>query len=434
MTLGRPGVLLAGRYRLDRPMSDTDAVERWQGYDQRLARAVAVRLDPAPAADDAAWDGRGGGGSGWGGGAAQNGPAAVQTVLARLNHPGVAAVYDVGTTESLGGRPVGYAISEWAEGRTLGQVMASGPQPWPRTADWGRQIAGALAALHSVGIVHGALGPNSVVIHDDRQVKILDAEMGTVPAAPASGDTADTAVLTVPAVPPGSAQDVWALGALVWEATVGNAPLPGLGGLNQRPLTQVGAPTEFTALLMDLLAEDPAARPTAAAAERRFVPLAAAADRVGDAPTGTVSDLTPTALIEPQTEEEKRRRGLWIGLLLLLAALGVGVGLLVANLGNTDTTTPVVPTATTTVSPGKVTLPSGTAAGSSAASQAPISSAAPVTSAAPSTATTSQAPTSAAPSQSSAPASSASPSTGGSADASSSGEPPTSGTAPAAAN
>src|SRR6202011_2915139 len=169
MTLGRPGDLLAARYRLDRPMGSTGTAqlgvtEHWQAYDERLARSVTVRLTEAVAETPPP-------------GSAQ----AMLTSLAQLNHPGVAAVYDVGITDELGGIPVAYGISEWTQGRTLWQIMASGPQPWPRTSDWGRQIAGGLAALHAIGIAHGALGPNSVAIHDDRQVKILDA--GLVPGA-----------------------------------------------------------------------------------------------------------------------------------------------------------------------------------------------------------------------------------------------------------
>lgn len=174
MTLGRPGALLAARYRLDRLVGSTGSAERWQAYDERLARPVTARL--MPAAGDAAHE--------------EAAQAALER-LAGLNHPCVAAVYDVGTVDdpsalggavdaeadAAGGAAVGaavgasagavsYAISEWTDGRTLGQIMGTGPQPWPCVADWGRQISGALAALHALGIVHSALGPNSIAIHD----------------------------------------------------------------------------------------------------------------------------------------------------------------------------------------------------------------------------------------------------------------------------
>ena len=166
MTVGRPGALLAARYRLDRLIGSPGSAERWQAYDERLARPVTAQLTLI--AEDAAHE-------------EEEAAQAALERLARLNHPGVAAVYDVGTVDDLSALgTVTYAISEWTEGRTIGQIMETGPQPWPRVADWGRQIGGALAALHSLGIVHGALGPNSIAIHDDRQVKIIDAGLGPV--------------------------------------------------------------------------------------------------------------------------------------------------------------------------------------------------------------------------------------------------------------
>ena len=54
MTLGRPGALLAARYRLDRLMGSTGSAERWQAYDERPARPVTARLSLA--AGDAAYE------------------------------------------------------------------------------------------------------------------------------------------------------------------------------------------------------------------------------------------------------------------------------------------------------------------------------------------------------------------------------------------
>ncbi len=397
MTLGRPGALLAARYRLDRLMGSTGSAERWQAYDERLARPVMARLSLA--AGDAAYE--------------EATQAALER-LAGLNHPGVAAVYDVGTTDELGdgagsadsaAGAVSYAISEWTTGRTLGQIMATGPQPWPRVADWGRQISGALAALHSLGIVHGALGPNSVAIHDDRQVKILDPGLGSVGEDEAESD--------------GESDDVYALGLLLWEAGVGAGD--GEDAQESEPelerLGEAGAPAELTALLAEMLDGDPARRPTAVVAQRRFVPFAAI-ERVGDTlpempaattqgsmarrttdethaivPTPEVGLARPTAVTQrvgppagaaasaaaaraAAEREQRRRRGMLIGLVLLLAAIGTGVGLLIANLHPSNAANPGIgDTAVPSVSPGTVTLPSGSA--SPSPSQASTSAAPP---------------------------------------------------------
>ena len=351
MTLGRPGALLADRYRLDRLVGATESGERWQAYDERLARPVTARLTPA--ALDAEHE--------------EAAQAALER-LARLNHPGVAAVYDVGSVDEPGsavgepGSGVSYAISEWTNGRTLAQIMGTGPQRWPRVADWGRQISGALGAMHSLGIVHGALGPNSIAIHDDRQVKILDAGLGPVADVPKPLDEASESADTrdepdesgheaqEPAgsveVPAGAADDIYALGLLLWETVVGAAPAfverdvaedvaeqdavedagDGTGddaaegvvdngadngaedaregngrGLDVEPLRRVGVPAELAALFAEMLDADPARRPAAAVAQQRFAPFASA-ERIGDTPpeiplnVATVASATTAAM------------------------------------------------------------------------------------------------------------------------------------------
>ena len=463
MTLGRPGALLADRYRLDRLVGDNGSAsaERWQAYDERLARRVTARLTSAP--EDPAHEE-----------AAQ----AVLASMARLNHPAVAAVYDVGTTDDLGGGGVvGYAISEWTDGRTLSQIMDTGPQPWQRVAGWGRQICGALAALHSIGIVHGALGPNSIAIHDDRQVKILDAglvslidggpageagdaggsggdgasrgasERSGEPADESDGvDESDEAAESDESgeldesdegadVPAGAADDIYALGLLLWEAVVGAAPdfaerdearedvargdlaqddgaeneVEQGGGdgardgreLDLQPLRQARVPAELVELLVEMLDADPVERPTAVVAQRRFgpfagsersgntlpeIPVATAGTRVNvptpqvgpSQPTGVTQRVGPAGMGSAEaalaTERERRRgRGLLIGIALLIAAIGTSVGLLVANLSPSNAGSPVVSDTAvpSPISPGAVMLSTLSLTPSQSPSQSP---------------------------------------------------------------
>ncbi len=405
MTLGRPGDLLADRYRLDRFVGAAGSVERWQAYDERLARPVTARLEPAPG-DSAEQD---------------ESTAAAQgalTRVAQLKHPGVAAVYDAGTADSLRGSAVGYAISEWTEGRTLSQIMAAGPQPWARTADWGRQLSAALAALHGIGIAHGALSPESVAIHDNRQVKILDAGLDSVPPDRAgAGEFDGEASANGEGNPPaGAPNDMYALGFLLWEATAGTAPQyviaeadagsatadteaagvghgngaaaqdtaeteplqptdaePTVAGIDQQPLLDTGAPAELAALLSMMLAADAALRPTAAEAERRFIPFAAV-ERVSDTLPGVAAAaaaqtqvLGPpvagaaasAAAAQAAKADQDRRRGAMLGLGLLVAAVLAGLGFLLANLNSHSTNPNGVNTTVPSSSPGMVTLPNG---------------------------------------------------------------------------
>ena len=158
-TSGQAGALIAGRYRLERPTGGgTWPEEIWQGFDETLNRPVMMRLLPIE------------------GNAEPDLEEQVQSVVAqvaRLGHPNIAQVYDVGHEGLLR-----YVISEWTGGRTLGQIMATGRQSWQRTVDWGQQIAEALAGLHAVGLVDGVLGPETVSVMDDRQVKLTDVGLG----------------------------------------------------------------------------------------------------------------------------------------------------------------------------------------------------------------------------------------------------------------
>jgi eukaryotic-like serine/threonine-protein kinase len=158
-TSGQAGALIGGRYRLERPTGGgTWPEEIWQGFDETLNRPVMMRLLPIEGDAEPDLDEQ------------------VQSVVAqvaRLGHPNIAQVYDVGHEGSLR-----YVVSEWTGGRTLGQIMATGPQSWQRTADWGQQIAEALGALHAIGLVDGVLGPETVSVMDDRRVKLTDVGLG----------------------------------------------------------------------------------------------------------------------------------------------------------------------------------------------------------------------------------------------------------------
>ena len=461
MMLGRAGSMVADRYRLDQLTASADGFEHWRAHDERLGRPVVVRLDQVADAGGAA-------GAGAEGGARDEdwSPQPALARIARLNYPAVAAVYDAGMTVDSVTGPVRYAVSEAVEGRSLAQVMATGPQPWTRVADWGRQICGALAALHGIGIAHGSLGPDNVAVRDDRMVKVFDAglapdavaadqpepdEAGSGSAdpgaagpdptstntdthllgtGPGDGGAADrTTVLPsergslvsvdqtsvektmgmtaamklnlaeyetkiVSKLPPGAPADMYALGALLWQAVSGEPPAaaeprPAAGrdaaaaetvliadpdartavfrpqdgadaqdeaGPDPEPLLEAGVPAGFASLLQELLDPDPARRPTAARAMPRFAALAAAArasDKTMVVPPLPTRGPAPTQLMgtqgggsgygygagygtAPAPRDEPgpvSRRHLMIGgLILLLAAVGVGIGLLIVNL------------------------------------------------------------------------------------------------------
>ncbi|MGK7224077.1 hypothetical protein ACSNO4_14945, partial [Kocuria flava] len=196
-------------------------------------------------------------------GAATARAAAVQ--LARRELPGLVRLHALA---GPAGRPAGLVEEHVAGGSLEQRVRADGPLDPGAAAALLRGAAAGLAALHGLGWRHGRLDPARVLLR---------------------GPGTDGAVLTGAGLPPGAegpgpAEDVRALGALVWWAMTGRWPRPGAG----RPplgLLCPGAGPELAAAVEAALAEDAGRRPTAA----ELVARTAAPTRSGGA-EGPVSD------------------------------------------------------------------------------------------------------------------------------------------------
>ncbi len=89
--------------------------------------------------------------------------------LARLTHPNVITVYDVGTFE----RRVFLAM-ELVEGHTLAQWRQQERPSWRHLLDVFREAGRGLAAAHAVGLVHRDFKPSNVMVGRDGRVRVLD--------------------------------------------------------------------------------------------------------------------------------------------------------------------------------------------------------------------------------------------------------------------
>lgn len=90
-------------------------------------------------------------------------------VLASLNHPNIAAIYDL--AEANGFR---YLVLELVEGETLADRIARGPTPLEEALDIVKQTAEALEAAHDRGIIHRDLKPGNIKVNSSGVVKVLD--------------------------------------------------------------------------------------------------------------------------------------------------------------------------------------------------------------------------------------------------------------------
>src|SRR5215469_5186565 len=105
-------------------------------------------------------------------------------VLASLNHPNIANIYDV--EEQNGSR---YLVLELVEGETLADRIARGPISAEEALRIAIQICEALEAAHERGIIHRDLKPANIKITPDGKVKVLDFGLAKALEVQAPGST-----------------------------------------------------------------------------------------------------------------------------------------------------------------------------------------------------------------------------------------------------
>jgi serine/threonine-protein kinase len=163
-------------------------------------------------------------------------------VLASLNHPNIAAIYDL--QEAKGAR---FLVLELVEGDTLAELIQRGAIPVEEVLDIGKHICEALEAAHEKGIVHRDLKPANVKITPDGRVKVLDfglakafethSASATLSNSPTmlSGTMGGTIVGTAAYMSPEQARgraadqrsDVFAFGCVLFEMLAGQQAFQG---------------------------------------------------------------------------------------------------------------------------------------------------------------------------------------------------------------
>jgi serine/threonine protein kinase/Tol biopolymer transport system component len=156
--------------------------------------------------------------------------------VARLDHPNIVAVHDVGTHD---GSP--YLVTELLEGHTLRQRMNGQPLPLRRAIEYAIQIAHGLAAAHERGIVHRDIKPDNLFITRDGHLKILDfglakltdVEASTEPSVvtatvlgvlPVIGTAAYMSPEQAGGLPADHRSDIFSFGIVLYEMVSGTSP------------------------------------------------------------------------------------------------------------------------------------------------------------------------------------------------------------------
>jgi len=147
----------------------------------------------------------------------------------KLTHPNIVALYYI---EEFDGR--NFIVMEYVRGRSLRDVIAKGDVTIDQALVWSREVAGALSAAHSHGIVHRDVKAENVVLTEDGHAKVLDFGLAKLEGATQITDTTST-VGTVAYMSPeqirgeevDARSDLFSLGVLLYELVAGRQPFRG---------------------------------------------------------------------------------------------------------------------------------------------------------------------------------------------------------------
>ena len=218
---------LFGHYRIESLIGVGGMGEVYLAHDERLGRKAALKLLPDSLTTDETQLGR-----------FKN---EARTASA-LNHPNILTVYEIGTEEN-----VQFIATEFIEGVTLRDALASGRMSAPKALEIAVQVASALAAAHDAGVVHRDIKPENIMLRPDGYVKVLDFGIAKlIEQRQASRDhkVETTALLqTRPGLVLGTAHymspeqargqkvdarsDIWSLGVVLYEMVAGSPPFRG---------------------------------------------------------------------------------------------------------------------------------------------------------------------------------------------------------------
>ena len=306
MTRFAPGTVLNNRYRLEAELGRGGTGTVFRAHDPELDREVAVKILTNL---ELGTDGR------------ERLQREAQAI-AKLNHPNIVAVYDVGELDN-----VPFIVMEYVEGLDLHRRP---PKDAAQIVDVARQVSLALQHAHEFGVIHRDLKPENVLVQSDGTAKLVDFGIARSVASrmTTEGQISGTVFYLAPELALGQdydgRADLYALGVMLYEFSVGSLPFDQGDTLavvsqhiNATPISprarNPNVAPRLEALILQLLSKDQGQRPPSAAAviealdDPDLLDPAAATD-----PEMAVLDRIARGRFVGRQKELKQARAIWM--------------------------------------------------------------------------------------------------------------------------
>jgi serine/threonine protein kinase len=241
--------------------------------------------------------------------------------LARLDHPAIRHVYDVGVAGDLA-----FRIGNWIEGEGLHEAVARGPRPIPDVHNLARFLLNGLEHAHAHGVVIRRLVPAGLLVSPGGRGTLTDLRFcsHTLPAIPAHERPSGLNFMG-PEIrngqPGDSASDVYGAGAVLYYAITGVEPPESPAEIVPATQLRAACPHALERVLMRALRENPGKRYlTASEMLEDFT------SEAGDYSTGMLLEQTaaPGGASDSARQWEKRLRRALGDDYELLSELGAG--------------------------------------------------------------------------------------------------------------
>lgn len=150
--------------------------------------------------------------------------------VAKLSHPNIVSVYDVGQE-----RDTHFIVMEYIEGRNLKQIIKeNGKLPVNQAIDIASQICAGLQDAHEHGIVHRDIKPHNILVTDNGRVKVTDFGIAQMMSSVTVTDSG-TIIGSVHYFSPeqakggvtGAKSDIYSAGVVLYEMVTGKVPFEG---------------------------------------------------------------------------------------------------------------------------------------------------------------------------------------------------------------